>query len=383
MVVLLVLLTCVPISKTYAKVYLITEHEGVDHSMLAVIDEQGNLTGFMSKQPALEDVDESGGHLFGAYDKARYDKGNGVLTVTKAGGKLLHVNISNPIANAAENISCIQLTTDSETERKIVNNIQLEKISSNPLDTWFTSNCAVTIENILEKSGYLEKSLWNDFSYAIPGYGQFKNFYAPSLLEKAVIKREEEIREKQKDESNQEVGAGQSGDGGDGNGGEGESRIPNENNPADGDSTSRPGSSNGEGDMCYPEENNPAGGDSTSMPGSGNDEGSMCFAPPDDYAAETDATQYPGSSQESWKGDNTGNGNLPGVGDIMNEFADQAALVGPNLPYRRILWLFSGESPWDSFKTSFSSLLSGASGDDRKYFSEIKDSLRTITGIGN
>ncbi len=119
------------------------------------------------------------------------------------------------------------------------------------------------------------------------------------------------------------------------------------------------------------------------MPGSGNDEGGMCFVPPDDYAAETDATQYPGSSQESWKEDKTGNGNLPGVGDIMNEFADQAALVGPNFPYRRILWLFSGESPWDSFKTSFSSLLSGASDDDRKYFSEIKDSLRTITGIGN
>ena len=371
--------------------------------MLAVIDEQGNLTGFMSKQPALETVDESGGHLLGAYDKAEYDKESGILTVRKIGGKVLHVNISNPVANADKKMSCVQLTTDFSTERKIVENIKAEKRSSNPLDTWFTSNCAVTIENILEKSGYLEKSLWNDFSYAIPGYGQFKNFYAPSLLEKAVIKREEEIREKQKDESNQEVGAGQSGDGGDGNGGEGESRIPNENNPADGDSTSRPGSSNGEGDMCYPEENNPAGGDSTSMPGSGNDEGSMCFAPPDDYAAETDATQYPNSSQVWENKDAATGGGMPDSGgmfsglmsgdhmpdftSLMNDLADQAAIVGPNLPYRRMFWLFSGDTIIDLKLKEFQpeeimSKVKSSGYDMKEYISEMKDALQTITGFG-
>ena len=78
-------------------------------------------------------------------------------------------------------------------------------------------------------------------------------------------------------------------------------------------------------------------------------------------------------------------GSWPASGTIGNltVFVDTSVLVTPNFPYRRLLWLFSGESPWDAFKTSISSLFSGASNDDKKFLSEMKDSLKTIIGIGN
>ena len=175
-----------------------------------------------------------------------------------------------------------------------------------------------------------------------------------------------------------------------------DSRVPDENNPAKDDSTAIPGSGN-DGEVCYPGENGSASGDSTVMPGSGDDDGGMCYAPQDGSASETDVTQYPSNNQESWDSPNPQTENsispkLPSLGDL-DELADRFALVGPNIPHRRVLWVFSGE-PWDdivmegvnSIKSLFDDFNFSDIGhklSERSGFSGLKDAFSTITGIGN
>jgi len=133
-------------------------------------------------------------------------------------------------------------------------------------------------------------------------------------------------------------------------------------------------------------------------PGNGD---SICL-PGDDSAAETDATQYPNSSQAWENKDAAAGGNvpdssgafanlwgghsLPDFTALMDKLADQAAIVGPNLPYRRILWMFSGESLLNTGVDMFSAvsnLFSSDDDDSGSYISEMKKELEKITGIGN
>ena len=45
-----------------------------------------------------------------------------------------------------------------------------------------------------------------------------------------------------------------------------------------------------------------------------------------------------------------------GIGKIVDAALDEAAIVKPTISHKRILWLFSGESMWDSFKSAGKSL---------------------------
>ena len=176
-------------------------------------------------------------------------------------------------------------------------------------------------------------------------------------------------------------------------------RAQDDNEPAGDDSVTTSGnvgsSPSGDATVDTGSGNDSANGDLTKTAPDG-DDGGMCYAPKDDNAVETDATQYPNDNSESW-GNDVGSGsipdarnmfsgltgdNLPDFGSLMNDFADNAAIVGPNFPHYRMLWLFSGESLADEASSIISNPLS-IFNNMGGYLSEMKEALQTITGIGN
>ena len=59
-----------------------------------------------------------------------------------------------------------------------------------------------------------------------------------------------------------------------------------------------------------------------------------------------------------------------GIGEVFDTALDEMAIVGPTIPHKRVLWLFSGESIWDLFKSAGESLAKNISIDElRKKFS--------------
>lgn len=98
-----------------------------------------------------------------------------------------------------------------------------------------------------------------------------------------------------------------------------------------------------------------------------------------DSSPEGDQVHYPAEDAETWYSD-VGSGGLPELGEVVNEFADQAAIVGPNLPYYRVLWLFSGESQTDSILGVISNLFSS---ENKIILEELERAFKTIVGKGN
>lgn len=59
-----------------------------------------------------------------------------------------------------------------------------------------------------------------------------------------------------------------------------------------------------------------------------------------------------------------------GIKEVFDTALDEMAIVGPTIPHKRVLWLFSGESIWDLFKSAGESLAKNISIDElRKKFS--------------
>ena len=79
--------------------------------------------------------------------------------------------------------------------------------------------------------------------------------------------------------------------------------------------------------------------------------GDLVCLPSDDnnYITEEENNENP---------DNSGNivAGGSGIGKIVDAALDEAAIVKPTISHKRILWLFSGESMWDSFKSVGKSL---------------------------
>lgn len=98
-----------------------------------------------------------------------------------------------------------------------------------------------------------------------------------------------------------------------------------------------------------------------------------------DSSPEGDQVQYPAEDAETWYSD-VGSGGLPELGEVVNEFADQAAIVGPNFPYFRVLWFFSGESQADSVLGVISNLFSS---ENKIILEELERAFKTIVGKGN
>ncbi len=66
--------------------------------------------------------------------------------------------------------------------------------------------------------------------------------------------------------------------------------------------------------------------------------------------------------------------------DVANDVADHFAIVLPNIPHYRLLWIFSGESLGSSVKSLWDGF-SNKSGNGN--VSELKSNLKLIKGIGN
>lgn len=80
-------------------------------------------------------------------------------------------------------------------------------------------------------------------------------------------------------------------------------------------------------------------------------DGDLVCLPSDDnnYITEEENNENP---------DNSGNivAGGSGIGKVVNAVLDNTAIVKPTISHKRILWLFSGESMWDSFKSAGKSL---------------------------
>ena len=127
--------------------------------------------------------------------------------------------------------------------------------------------------------------------------------------------------------------------------------------------------------VCHPSDDNNSsddnaidGDDITDNETSSNDEsvefGDMCL-PPDDNHYITEE----GNNENS---DDVGNivAGWSGIGEVFDTALDEMAIVGPTIPHKRVLWLFSGESIWDLFKSAGESLAKNISIDElRKKFS--------------
>ena len=127
--------------------------------------------------------------------------------------------------------------------------------------------------------------------------------------------------------------------------------------------------------VCHPSDDNNSsddnaidGDDITDNETSSNDEsvefGDMCL-PPDDNHYITEE----GNNENS---DDVGNivAGWSGIGEGFDTALDEMAIVGPTIPHKRVLWLFSGESIWDLFKSAGESLAKNISIDElRKKFS--------------
>lgn len=78
--------------------------------------------------------------------------------------------------------------------------------------------------------------------------------------------------------------------------------------------------------------------------------------PSGDDTGAPDGNGTSGNANDSQSGDV----DWSGVGDLINSALDEAAIVGPTIPHKRILWIFSGESLVDSIgdniKGAFESL---------------------------
>ena len=70
-----------------------------------------------------------------------------------------------------------------------------------------------------------------------------------------------------------------------------------------------------------------------------------------------------------------------GIGKVVDAALDEAAIVKPTISHKRILWLFSGESMWDSFKSTGKSLAKNIDLSElRKNFS---DMWKKVAGKGD
>ena len=62
--------------------------------------------------------------------------------------------------------------------------------------------------------------------------------------------------------------------------------------------------------------------------------------PSGDDTGAPDGNGTSGNANDSQSGDV----DWSGVGDLINSALDEAAIVGPTIPHKRILWIFSGVS---------------------------------------
>lgn len=98
--------------------------------------------------------------------------------------------------------------------------------------------------------------------------------------------------------------------------------------------------------------------------------------PTGDDTGAPDGNGTSGNANDSQSGDV----DWSGVGDLINSALDEAAIVVPTIPHKRILWIFSGESLGSSVKSLWDGF-SNKSGSGN--VSELKSNLKLIKGIGN
>ena len=139
--------------------------------------------------------------------------------------------------------------------------------------------------------------------------------------------------------------------------------LVDDSNTPEGDSVVNGGG--GEESDFSPSDNSVAAGDVPGTSGGSSPEG--------------DQVLYPAGDAGIWYSD-VGSGELPELGEVVNEFADRAAIVGPNLPYYRVLWLFSGESQTDSILGVISNIFSSK---NEGIFDELERTFLDIAGVGD
>lgn len=293
----------------FAEVYLLTDSEGVGHSILLVVRRDANGVPYvyksLSKQPDRDDT---------------FFIEDGIVYLQRTGDNNEHKSYSSPIYDITTgegykrirgkkyDYSGIKLSveTNSELENRIAE--EIDDQNSWWVDDWYLyNNCGQATYEALRDSGYF--SDWVMLSHNLK-YGGDEYIESPEATEYAVKWQERQNLANARKNIEADIGAE-----------EGDSvSVPEDSQSPDGDEVSVP-DSDGDGD-------NVISGD-----GDGKDDDVVTPGADSDNGGSVDS----GDSQDS-DGDSTS------LGDIANGLADHFALVGPNIPHYRLLWLFAGEN---------------------------------------
>ncbi len=321
---LILFFLCCSLSVLHADVYLLTNYNGEGHSILIV-------TGIVNgKEEVIADLSKYPGP-----DKD-YKLVDGVICkITKLPGldDKYASRFDIQKRQGYDGYSGVKLSVEagSNLEKRIIEKI--EDYETGIDDWWLWSNCGQATYGVLRDAGYFDETTIASIEEI---YGTSEFAESPLRTSTAVALQEaKNAAIKRKEQEEKELQAQQD-------------VIENNENDDRRDTTPEGDDVvNDTGDTNQPE------GDEVVI---NNDSGSDNADTSDEYDSSISLV------------------------DVANDVADHFAIVLPNIPHYRLLWIFSGESLGSSVKSLWDGF-SNKSG--RGNVSELKSNLKLIKGIGN